>query len=304
MPVPDYQAMMLPVLLSLGAGDPQPVGRIRELVVERLHLTPEDLRELVPSGQKPVFHDRIGWALAYLSQAGALARPKRGVYQITERGKTILAAKPTRVDNETLEQFPEFRDFLNRHHVSPGKAKQKRSGPETATPEESLDAAFSQVRAAIEADLLQHVLDSPPEFFERLVVELLVKMGYGGTLKDAGEAIGKSGDGGIDGKIKEDRLGLDEIHIQAKRWNGRTVGRPDIQAFAGSLEGVRARKGIFITTSTFSPEAHDYVSRIDKRIVLIDGEKLAALMYDYGVGVATMASYEVRRVDSDYFGEV
>lgn len=302
MPVPDYQSMMLPVLQFLSAGQPQPLAAIRADVVKRLRLTPEDMKQVTASG-KVVYLDRIAWALTYMGQAGLVTRSKRGIWKITERGEGVLSTKPSRIDNSTLEQFPEFLEFTSRHRPENTHRTQRPPKTETATPEESLDAAFGQVRAAIEADLLQHVLDSPPEFFERLVVELLVKMGYGGTLKDAGEAMGKSGDGGIDGKIKEDRLGLDEIHIQAKRWNGKTVGRPDIQAFAGSLEGVRARKGIFITTSTFSPEAHDYVGRIDKRIVLIDGQSLAALMYDYGVGVASTASYEVKRVDSDFFGE-
>lgn len=174
---------------------------------------------------------------------------------------------------------------------------------EADTPEESLDAAYQRLRRAIEAELLQQVMAASPEFFERLVVELLVKMGYGGSLEDAGRAVGRSKDGGIDGIINEDRLGLDVIHVQAKRWDGRTEGRPDVQSFAGSLDGVRAKKGIFITTSSFSADAWDYVGRIDKRIVLIDGARLVQLMFDFGVGVVPVASYEIKRVDSDYFSE-
>src|SRR5690606_3804766 len=205
-----------------------------------------------------------------------------------------------------LWKFPvvgKCREISNRSNATTPRQQATEAVEENQTPEESLEAAYSRLRSAIETELLQHVKNASPEFFERLVVQLLVAMGYGGSLKDAGQAIGRSGDGGIDGIIKEDRLGLDVIHIQAKRWNDRTVGRPDVQSFAGSLDGVRAKKGIFITTSSFSAEARHYVERIDKRIVLIDGEQLASLMYDYGIGVATTASYAVKRVDPDYFGE-
>lgn len=306
MPVPDYQTLMQPVLLALSDGRERTVREIRGLVAAHFELSDEDLRELVPSGQKPLFHDRASWAITYMKQAGLLDRPRRGVYVITDRGAEVLRRHPDRIDNTVLEQFPEFRKFRelsNRSNASTPRQPATEAVEETQTPEESLEAAYSRLRSAIETELLQHVKNASPEFFERLVVQLLVAMGYGGSLKDAGQAIGRSGDGGIDGIIKEDRLGLDVIHIQAKRWNDRTVGRPDVQSFAGSLDGVRAKKGIFITTSTFSAEARQYVERIDKRIVLIDGNQLASLMYDYGIGVATTASYAVKRVDPDYFGE-
>ncbi|HEX7119280.1 MAG TPA: restriction endonuclease, partial [Longimicrobiales bacterium] len=226
-----------------------------------------------------------------------------GVYALSPRGREVLERHPERIDNEVLLQFREFRDFLDR-------SSPKRDGPATPaaatsaeTPEESLESAYRRLRSSIEAELLDQVKQASPEFFERVVVQLLVAMGYGGSLKDAGRAIGRSRDGGIDGIIKEDRLGLDVIHVQAKRWNDRTVGRPDLQAFAGSLEGVRARKGIFITTSSFSADALDYVDRIDKRIVLVDGEQLAAFMYEYGIGVTPAATYAVKRIDSDFFSE-
>lgn len=304
MTVPDYQTLMFPVLKVLEDGTAKPVRQIRDEVANLLHLGEEDLRALTPSGQKPLFHDRIAWALTYLSQAGLLARPKRGIYELTDRGADVLRRNPKRVDNTVLSQFREFRDFLARSTLgAPTKRERKKAAEDVETPEESLEAAYRRLRGAIEAALLQQVKSASPEFFERLVVELLVKMGYGGSLRDAGQAIGRSGDGGIDGIIKEDRLGLDVILIQAKRWNDKVVGRPDVQAFAGSLEGVRARKGIFITTSSFSAEARDYVGRIDKRIVLIDGERLVSLMFDHGIGVTTTATYEVKRVDSDYFTE-
>jgi restriction system protein len=303
MGIPDYQTLMRPVLEVLADRQERSASAIRAALAEKLGLSDEDLRELVPSGQKPLFHDRTSWAMSYLKQAGLLERPKRGIYRLSDRGVEVLQKYPDRVDNEVLNQFAEFRAFLNRSSGTPKKpsADAPPTGPET--PEEDLESAFARVRSAMEAELLQNVKAASPVFFERLVVELLVAMGYGGSLKDAGQAIGRSGDGGIDGIIKEDRLGLDVIHIQAKRWDGRTVGRPEVQAFAGSLDGVRAKKGILISTSTFSSDAEVYVDRIDKRIILIDGERLASLMYDFGVGVTPTATYAVKRIDADYFGE-
>lgn len=304
MSVPDYQTLMRPVLEVLLDGEERALPAIRSMVANRLHLTDSDLRELVPSGQKPLYHDRISWAISYLKQAGLLERPRRGVYRLSSRGVDVLRSHPGRVNNELLNQFEEFRKFLRRSGASGKKrpsTKPMRS--DTKTPEENLEDAYLAVRSAIEAELLQQVKSASPLFFERLVVELLVAMGYGGSLKDAGQAIGRTGDGGIDGIIKEDRLGLDVIHVQAKRWDGRTVGRPEVQAFAGSLDGVRAKKGILITTSTFSRDAFDYVDRIDKRIILIDGDRLVSLMYDFGVGVTLSATYAVKRVDADFFSD-
>ena len=293
-----------PLLDLLADGRERSNGEMRSEIAQRFSLTEEDLREMVPSGQKPLFNDRLSWATSYLTQAGALTRVRRGVYRINDRGRRLLRENPKRVDVDVLDQFEEFKAF--RARASGGSEKKgqgKSTETEEGTPEESLESAFHRLRISIEAELLQQVKSASPGFFERLVVELLVAMGYGGTLKDAGQAIGRSGDGGIDGIIKEDRLGLEVIHVQAKRWEGRTVGRPDVQSFAGSLDGVRAKKGIFITTSSFSGEAHDYVGRIDKRIVLIDGDHLAHLMYDFGIGVTGTATYAVKRVDADYFEE-
>jgi restriction system protein len=298
---------MRPLLEVLADGRERSNGEIRQAIAAEFRLTEDDLREMVPSGQKPLFNDRLSWATTYLKQAGAVARVRRGVYRVTDRGRELLKRHPERIDNDVLSGFSEFQEFRARSVASsdgprrPGEAPQEE---ETKTPEESLDAAFRRLRVAIEGDLLQQVIGASPAFFERLVVELLVATGYGGSLKDAGQAIGKAGDGGIDGIIKEDRLGLDVIHVQAKRWDEkRSVGRPDIQAFAGSLDGVRAKKGIFITTASFTADARAYVDRIDKRIVLIDGAQLVSLMYDFGVGVTPAATYAVKRVDSDYFGE-
>jgi restriction system protein len=303
MPVPDYQSLMRPVLVELADGQPRAIAELRERVADSIGLTPEDRQDEVPSGQKPLYHDRISWAVSYLKQAKVVERPKRGVYALTDRGKQVLQANPTRVDNQVLRQFPEFEAFLNRSNEASKATPESETAAEQKTPEESLQSAYGRLRSAMESELLDQVKAASPQFFERLVVELLVAMGYGGSLKDAGEAIGRSGDEGIDGIIKEDRLGLDRILIQAKRWTSNTVGRPDVQSFAGSLEGARAKKGIFITTSAFSADARAYVDRIEKRIVLIDGEELAGYLYEHGVGVTTTAKYEVKRVDSDYFVE-
>jgi restriction system protein len=304
MGVPDYQSLMRPVLEALEGGQILSSSEIREAVAQLIGLSEAEREELVPSGQKALYHDRVSWALSYLKQAHAVDRPKRATYRINDRGLRLLADNPERIDNSVLAAFEEFRAFLDRSRTpkpaaDPGGDERE----EIRTPEESLQDAFRRVRTAIEAELLEQVKTATPPFFERLVVELLVAMGYGGSLKDAGEAIGRSGDEGIDGIIKEDRLGLDRILIQAKRWTTNSVGRPDVQSFAGSLEGARGRKGIFITTSSFTPDARAYVERIEKRIVLIDGEQLVSLMHDHDVGVTNTASYHVKRVDSDYFTE-
>jgi len=236
-----------------------------------------------------------------MKKAGLIESPKRGVHRITERGLQILKKKPERIDVDYLSQFQEFKDFRSLRHV-----KAEEEEPEldlnSRTPEESLESAYQKLRGDLAADLLQRLMTCSPAFFERLVVEVIVKMGYGGTRKDAGKAIGKSGDGGIDGIIKEDKLGLDAIYIQAKRWEN-TVGRPEIQKFVGALTGQRAKKGLFITTSEFSSDAEDYISRIDAKVVLIDGETLAQLMIDYNVGVSTLGTYDIKKIDSDYFSE-
>jgi restriction system protein len=302
--IPDYQTAMLPTLRSLTSGTVRRAGEVRDEVAREFALSDEELRELVPSGQKTLFSDRVSWALTYMKKAGLLETPKRAHYRITARGKALLAENPGRVDLTVLARYPEFVEWKERSDStrSSDKTAVAPVTDSTQTPEESLDSAYSALRKTIEAELLDQVKSMPPAFFEKLVVQLLVAMGYGGSLKDAGQAVGKSGDGGIDGIIKEDKLGLDVIHVQAKRWQG-TVGRPEIQSFAGSLDGVKAKKGIFITTSSFSPDARAYVDKIEKRIVLIDGERLATLMFDHSVGVTRVASYDVKRIDTDYFSD-
>lgn len=315
MAIPDYQTIMLPLLQYASDGKEHASRDPVAPLTAHFALSETEQRQLVPSG-KPVFADRVGWALSYLRLAGLLQSTRRGFFRISERGMSVLAAHPTRVDNRLLAQYPEFREFLarNRRLAPPTLVQPERTGNASATalveeaiqqrqtPSELLEDAFQSIRQDLALELLERIKACSPVFFERLVVELLVKMGYGGSRKDAGQAVGSSGDEGIDGIIKEDRLGLDIIYIQAKRWE-RTVGRPDVHQFAGALTGQHARKGIFITTSAFSKEAQQFVAGVDTKIVLIDGKQLAELMIDHDVGVATMTMYQVKRVDSDFFGE-
>jgi len=296
MAVPDFQALMLPLLNIAGDGQEHSLDGAIEALGVQFDLGEEDRKELLPSGRQAKFDNRAGWARTYLKKAGLLESTGRGKFRITERGLDVLKGNPASIDVKFLSRFPEFLEFRK-------ATKREPEGEETGqTPEEALELGYQNLRRNLAEDLLERIKGCSPRFFEKLVVDLLVEMGYGGSRKDAGQAVGQSGDGGIDGIIKEDKLGLDVVYIQAKRWEA-TVGRPTVQAFAGSLEGQRARKGVLITTSQFSPDAKDYVTRIEKKIVLIDGEQLAQLMIDHGIGVTQVASYSVRKVDLDYFGE-
>ncbi|MDF7807782.1 restriction endonuclease [Pontiellaceae bacterium B12219] len=305
MSIPDYQTLMLPVLKLAADETEHKFSQAVEELADEFSLSPEEKNELLPSGSQAVFNNRVGWARSYLKQAGLLASPKRGYFSITDIGRKLLQTNPSRIDNSTLEQFPAFIEFKNRRRDKSeenGISEPTNEQDDSQTPEDSLAAAYSKLRSSLESEVISSIKESSPSFFERLVVDLLVKMGYGGNRKDAGKALGKSGDGGIDGIINEDRLGLDVIYIQAKRWEG-IVGRPEIQKFAGALQGQRARKGVFITTSNFTKEAKEYVSMIDLKIILIDGELLSSLMVDHNVGVSTVGQYEVKKLDSDYFDE-
>jgi restriction system protein len=300
MTIPDYQAFMLPLLRLASDGKEHSMREAFDALADAFALTEEERTELLPSGRQPTFENRVGWAKTYLKKAGLLDSPKRGFFQVTQAGLEALKQAPPRIDRAFLMQYPAFVQFQR-----PQQDREEPAGDqegEEQTPEEGIETAYQRVRQELAVELLQTVKSCSPAFFERLVVDLLVKMGYGGTRRDAGQAIGRTGDGGIDGIIKEDRLGLDVVYVQAKRWEN-TVGRPLIQQFAGALQGQRARKGIFITTSAFSQTAQDYVSRLDSKIVLIDGETLAQLMIDFDIGVATVATYALKRVDSDYFIE-
>ncbi len=301
MSVPDYQTIMLPVLQVTHDGLEHTISEIVGVLADSFELTEQDRNELLPSGRQFRFDNRVHWARTYLKQAGLLESTGRGKIQITERGLAVLESKPNYINQAYLEQFPEFVAFKSRTN-KPEEITTELEPETTQTPEEILDSSYQSLRNKLVQDILERIMSCSPRFFERLVVDLLVRMGYGGSRKDAGRAIGQSGDGGVDGIINEDRLGLDVVYIQAKRWES-TVGRPVVQAFAGSLEGFRAKKGVMITTSSFSKDAFDYVGRIEKKIVLIDGDQLAQFMIDYGVGVAEMVTYTVKRIDLDYFDE-
>lgn len=302
MPIPDFQSIMLPVLTFAGDGKEHSLREAIEYLAQQFALTPEERAELLPSGRQEVFVNRVGWASTYLRKAGLLESTRRGHFKITERGGAMLRSNPSMINIKSLRQFDEFVEFQRPVRENSVNEAGNADTEEISTPEELMESAYQRVREGLAAELLQTIKDNSPAFFERLVIDLLVRMGYGGTRKDAGQAIGKSGDGGIDGIIKEDRLGLDIVYVQAKRWDD-VVGRPEIQKFAGALQGQRAKKGVFLTTSSFSRDALEYVSRIESKIVLIDGEMLAQLMIDYNIGVATVASYDVKRIDSDYFAE-
>jgi restriction system protein len=303
MPIPDYQTLMLPLLRFAADGSDHTTREAVEVLATEFQLTPAERNELLASGQQAIFNNRVGWANSYLKKAGLLESPRRGALRITARGKEIIGDKPARIDVKFLERFPEFIEFRDASRNNRETTTTESVAITTEqTPEEALELAHQSLRLSLAQDILSRILSCSPTFFERLVVELLVKMGYGGSRRDAGERIGQSGDGGIDGIIKEDRLGLDTIYIQAKRWQG-SVGRPEIQKFVGALQGQRAKKGVFITTSSYTTEATDYASRIDTKVVLIDGQLLANLMMDFDVGVSVAASYIVKRIDSDYFEE-
>ena len=302
MAIPDYQTCMLPFLRHLSDGADHTLRDTEESLAEHFKLTSTERAELLPSGQQGVFKNRIGWARTYLKKAGLLESPKRGVFKITARGLKTIASVPTRIDAKYLEQFPEFVEFRDVSKPESGSVAAVELPPSKSTPEEAIELAHQGLREQLAAELITRIPSCSPTFFEQLVVELLVKMGYGGSRRDAGERIGQTGDGGIDGIIKEDKLGLDTIFIQAKRWQG-SVGRPEIQKFVGALQGQRAKKGVFITTSSYTAEAADYATRIDTKVVLIDGKQLAGLVIDFDVGVASPATYVVKRIDSDYFEE-
>lgn len=307
--IPDYQSVMLPLLKLVSDGEEYQYRTIIEKLVLHFNITEEERKKLLNSGRQSVFENRIGWARTYLKKAGLLQSPKRAHFSITDRGLKALSDNQSQgvvIDTKYLRQFPEFLEFQNPSETDDFDTKQiiLNTSVSEETPEEILDRAYSNIRKALASDLLAKVIESSPAFFERLVVELLVKMGYGGSIKDAGNAIGRSGDEGIDGTIKEDKLGLDIIYIQAKRWSiGNNVGRPDLQKFVGALAGQGAKKGIFITTSSFSKEAFEYTPRNETKIVLIGGEQLAQLMIDYGIGCTAHQLYELKRLDSDYFSE-
>lgn len=299
MPIPDYQSVMLPLLRFSSDQLEHSIQEAVESLATIFELSDDERQELLPSGKQAVFNNRVAWARSYFKQAKLIESTRRGCFKITQRGLDLLKSKPEKINKKTLEQYSEFLDFLNVKKEDQ-ETELLVDILETQTPEERLESSYKTLTDGLASEIVQLIKSCSPSFFERLVVELLLAMGYGGTRADAGRAIGQSGDGGIDGIIDEDRLGLDSIYIQAKRWEG-VVGRPEIQKFVGALQGQRAHKGVFITTSDFTKDAQEYVKNINTKVVLINGFSLARLMIENNVGVSVAASYFVKKIDSDYF---
>ncbi len=301
MAIPDYQTLMLPVLRALGDGKERHIRDVIESLADEFSRTNEERNVVLPSGKQKMFDNRVGWSRTYLKKAGLIESPKRGYVRISKNGADVLSQKPESIDVNFLNRFPEFQEFrtLGKNDVV---QKDESDNYTENTPEEQLEIGFQKISKSLMSELLERIKSCSPEFFERLVVQLLLKMGYGGSREDAGRRIGGSGDGGVDGIINEDKLGLDVIYIQAKKWEN-VVSRPEIQKFVGALQGKRAKKGVFITTSSFSSEARAYVENIENRVVLIDGEQMAQFMIDHNVGVSTVDTYEIKKIDSDFFSD-
>lgn len=302
--IPTYEECMLPLLKLLRDGEVHKLNDVIQNLEEEFSLTEEEKRELLPSGKQAIFRNRVGWAKTYMKKAGLLETPKRAQMKISSRGIELLRSNPENLDSHSLMQFPEFIEFqLPKKKDSNSNEKSVKVDPVSSqTPEETLEYAYQELKEKLAIELINTVKEASPQFFENLVIDLLLRMGYGGSRKEAGETLGKSGDGGIDGIIKEDRLGLDIIYVQAKRWENPVPVR-EIRDFAGALLSKKARKGIFLTTSSFPKSAKEFVEKIEHKIILIDGERLADLMIENNVGLSVAEVYEVKRIDTDYFEE-
>jgi len=306
MTIPDYQSLMLPLLQCAENGREVRTSDCVDLLGKKLGLSESDMNELLPSGKQTVFSNRIHWARTYMAKANLVEPTKRGHFKITQRGQKMLSSNPDKINNDTLSRFPEFQEWRERSVADKNSKGGATAEPvhQDLTPEEAIESFSLLLNRQLQKDVLDSILNASPSFFEKVIVDLLIAMGYGGGRAEMGEALGQSNDGGVDGVVKEDALGLDVVYIQAKRYNpSNTIGRAAIQAFVGSLEGFNASKGVFVTTSSFASSVKDYVSRIQKRIILLDGDELARLMIRHGVGVRTKETYEVKRLDEDYFVE-
>jgi len=302
MAIPDYQTIMRPLLAKLAEGNSVSISELNDLLRHEFALTPEEVKQRLDSGKQTVMRNRVGWARTYLHKAGLLELPRKGFAQITERGKQALQDCPERIDNAYLRQFEEFREFTTpKKQAKPDEHAPEETSCDT-TPDEQLESAYQTLKQSLADELLHTIKAASPSFFEQVVVDLMLAMGYGGSRKEAGQATQATNDDGIDGIIKEDRLGLDIIYLQAKRWE-KTVHRPEIDKFIGTLTRQRARKGVFITTSNFSGGAREAVNTLDMKVVLIDGPQLAELMIEHNLGVTRKEVYEVKQFDSDYFNE-
>lgn len=301
MAVPNFQSFFKPLLEIARDGNEHHLKEAREKIALQFKLSEQDLAERLPSGTQTKYENRIAWAKSYFIQAGVLISPRRAYFQITPRGNELLKQNLEKIDVKILNQFPEFVEF---HKVKSEKDEEPIDIiiTDNETPEEKLHKAYQSIKLELANELLFKIKNNTPSFFENLIVDLMISMGYGGSKIDAGKSIGQSGDEGIDGIIKEDKLGLDVIYLQAKRWEG-TVGRPEIQKFVGALHCKRAKKGVFITTGRFSDDAVDYVNTIDPKVILIDGKTLVNYMIDFDLGVTTQNHYKIKKIDSDYFSE-
>ena len=308
--IPDYQSLMLPLLKYVSDGKVHHIQDAISVLAKQLNLNEEDLNEWLPSKSQKKFYNRVYWAKAHLKMAGVLENKDKGQFKITNRGIEILKDNPEFVNVKYLSnKFEDYKNLISSYRkIDVNKITSSDKEIETddtyleQTPEEQIELGYQKIRTSLLIDILNKLKSVHPSFFEKIVVGLLVKMGYGGSIQDAGKAIGKSGDEGIDGIIKEDKLGLDVIYVQAKRWGG-VVGRPELHKFVGALAGQGAKKGIFITTSSFTKEAKDYTPKNETKIVLIDGEKLSQYMMDHNLGVSVQNTYEIKKIDSDYFEE-
>ena len=306
MAVPDFQSLMLPSLKAFAGGGEPTLTQVRERVAAAEGLAADDVREMLPSGRQAVFVNRVSWAVIYMERAGLLERVRRGLYRLTPEGKRLLSRKPSRIHLNLLGEYPDFAEWSQRAKPRPPSKDMasKQNEDISDTPEEALDRAARQLSGALEADVLHRVLDAAPAFLERVVVDLLIAMGYGGGDAAMGQVTGRSGDGGIDGTIREDALGLDEVYVQAKKYaEGNAVGEGDLRNFAGAIDAAGTTKGVFVTTGGFTRAAKDYVARSPKRIVLIVGAELARLMVRHGIGVRTRILHEIKRIDEDYFDQ-
>ncbi len=304
MAIPDYETLMLPLLKQLAEGRVHVLRDLIGVLADEFKLSDEERAQLLPSGGTLTFASRVGWAKTYMKKAGLLIQPKRGTVQITPTGKSVLDSQPQQIDSKYLERFESFLAFRNAGRSGLDQPEpQQPVAPNDQTPDEVMESANRQLRAALADEVLDRVKFCPPSFFERLVVQLLIRMGYGGSREEAGRAMGRSGDGGIDGIINEDRLGLDAIYLQAKRWEG-SIGAGEIRDFKGALDAKGAQKGVFITTGSFTPAAREAASiSRSYKIVLIDGTRLADLMIEHDLGVSVAATYQLKRIDSDFFAD-
>ena len=307
MSVPKFHEFLLPLLKQLKDDKEHLVSELKKNLITNLKLSPEDLRKRVPSGVQTLFYNRFYWAKTYLKKAGLIRQISRDLIVITERGKKILEQAPPFIDVSYLKQFPEFCDFKNtkKEPTKTSSDYQSNNIPlkePDITPLEELESAYSQLQTKLKQDLLENIMGCSPTFFEKLVVELLIGLGYGSSKEESGKAFATTKDGGVDGVIKQDKLGLEQIYIQAKRWkSNNTVSRPEIQKFAGALQGKRVQKGVFITTSQFSKEAKEYAKNLSIKIILIDGNSLTDYMIQSNTGLLPDTQYETKKIDFSYF---